>query len=104
MHRAEDDSETLAQSPDFSDHRAIARDEDRELKRWLPGTPEDSQRDAASRGLDAANTTNRDVNPGHHPRKRDTDAPRGLGDGELMEQPASTAEARQPGADTPEPD
>jgi hypothetical protein len=36
--------------------------------------------------------------------KPDKETPRGRGEGELMEQPSSTSEARQRGADTPKAD
>ena len=100
MHRAEDDREAFAHSPEYSDERTIANEDRREQERWLPGSPGSGQRDDASRGLNAPGTP-RDANPSHHTSKRDTDAPRGLGDGELMEQPGSAGEARDPGADTP---
>jgi hypothetical protein len=101
MHRAEDDREAMAHSPEYSDERNIANEDRREQERWLPGAPGSGRRDDASRGLDAPDTKNGDPNPGHHHVKRDSDAPRGRGDGELMEQPSSTGEARQPGADSP---
>ena len=101
MHRAENDREAFDHSPEYSDERTIANEDRREQERWLPGSPGSGQRDDASRGLDAPDTKRREANPSHHTGKDDTDAPRGRGDGELMEQPGSTAEARDPGADTP---
>lgn len=103
MHRAEDDEEAIAHSPEYTDQRAVANDR-REQERWVPGSPGSGQRDDATRGLDAPDTKNREPNPSHQTAKRDTDAPRGLGEGELMDQPGSKAEARQKGADTPKPD
>ena len=100
-HRAEDDHEAFKHSPEFSDHRSIAND-DRGGEQWTSGAPGSGGRDDASRGLDA-DTTPREANPGHHAVKPDTAAPRGLGDGELMDQPASQAEARQKGPRTSEP-
>jgi len=38
-------------------------------------------------------------NPSHGTRKNPAEQPRGWGDGELQEQPASIDEARQPGPD-----
>lgn len=101
MHRSEDDDVAFAHSPEYSDERTIANEDRREQERWLPGSPGSGQRDDASRGLDAPDTKNREVNPSHHTAKRDSDPPRGRGDGELMEQPSTTGEARQPGADSP---
>jgi hypothetical protein len=101
MHRAEDDDEAFAHSPEYSDTRTVANEDRREQERWVPGAPGSGARDDATRGLDAPDTKDRRPNPGHATAKRDTDAPRGRGDGELMEQPSSTAEARQQGADSP---
>jgi hypothetical protein len=104
MHRSEDDREAFAHSPEYSDHRSVANEDRRSQERWTPGAPGSGERDDASRGLDAPDTKNRDANPSHGTGKRDTDTPRGRGDGELMEQPGSTSEARQPGADSPKVD
>jgi hypothetical protein len=93
-HRAEDDREALEHSPDFSDQRSTADDERSETERWVPGAPGSGGRDDASRGLDATNAKP-EPNPGHRTSKPDTEPPRGLGDGELMEQPGSQSEARQ---------
>lgn len=101
MHRSENDRDAFSHSPEYSDQRNIANEDRREQERWVPGSPGSGQRDDASRGLDAPDTKNREPNPSHVTGKRDSDAPRGRGDGELMEQPSSTAEARQRGADTP---
>ena len=100
MHRAENDDEAIAHSPEFSDERTVANEDRREQERWRPGAPGSGRRDDASRGLDATATKKGDPNPSHHTTPR-ADAPHGRGDGELMEQPSSTAEARQPGADSP---
>jgi hypothetical protein len=104
MHRAEDDRETFEHSPEYSDERMIANEDRREQERWVPGAPGSGERSDASRGLDAPDAHDREPNPSHGSRKRDTEAPRGRGDGELMEQPGTTSEARQPGADTPKAD
>lgn len=102
MHRAEDDREAIERSPEFTDERTVANEDRRDQERWQPGAPGSGQSDDASRGLDAPPTKGGDPNPSHHTTKRDTEAPRGRGDGELMEQPHSTTEARQPGADSPQ--
>jgi hypothetical protein len=101
MHRAEDDDQAFAHSPEYSDHRTVANEDRREQERWLPGSPGSGRTDDASRGLDAPDTKPGDVNPSHDTHKRDTQPPRSRYDGELMEQPESTDEARQPGADSP---
>jgi hypothetical protein len=101
MHRAEDDEEAFAHSPEYSDTHNVANDDRREQERWLPGAPGSGREHDASRGLDAPDTKRRDANPSHQTGKRDSDAPRGWGEGELMDQPSSTGEARQRGADTP---
>jgi hypothetical protein len=101
MQRAEDDREAFERSPEYSDHQSMASDDRRNQERWIPGSPGSGGRDDASRGLDAPDTKRREPNPGHDTAKDDTDAPRGRGDSELMDQPGSTAAARQRGADTP---
>jgi hypothetical protein len=101
MHRAEADREAFEGSPEYNDQRTVANDDRHEQERWVPGSPGSGRRDDASRGLDTPETKAGDPNPGHHTGKADTAAPRGRGDGELMEQPASTREARNPGADRP---
>jgi hypothetical protein len=101
MHRAEEDPAAFAHSPEYSDERTVANEDRREQERWVPGSPGSGGRDDASRGLDAPDTKNRRANPSHNTAKPDSMAPRGRGDGELMEQPTSTKDARQPGADTP---
>jgi hypothetical protein len=104
MHRAEDDREAFERSPEYTDERTVANEDRRDQERWLPGAPGSGYRDDASRGLDAPDTKNREPNPSHHTTTSDTNAPRGRGDSELMDQPSSTREARQPGADTPKSD
>lgn len=100
MHRAEDDRDAIENSPEFSDKGTIANDDRREQEGWLPGSPGSGQRDDASRGLDAEDPKQGRANPSHGTHKRAEETPRGRGDGELMEQPDSQAEARTPGADT----
>jgi hypothetical protein len=101
MHRAEDDREAFERSPEYSDKRTIANDDRGTQERWLPGSPGSDERSDASRGLDAPDTKNREANPSHGTAKRDSDRPRGRGDGELLDQPGTEREARQRGADTP---
>ena len=101
MHRSEGDLEAFAGSPEYSDRRNIANEDRREQERWLPGSPGSGNDADASRGLDAPDTKSREPNPSHHTGKDAASAPRGRGDGELQEQPGSTGEARQPGADNP---
>lgn len=101
MHRAEDDREAFERSPEYSDVRNVANEDRREQERWLPGSPGSGQRDDPSRGLDAEDTTPRDPNPSHDTHKSPESRPRGRGDGELMEQPRSQGEARDPGAVSP---
>lgn len=100
MHRSEDDRVATEGSPEYNDTRHVAHEGHHE-ERWLPGSPGSGQRDDASRGLDSTDTKNGEANPGHHTHKDVHDAPRGRGEGELMEQPASEQEAREPGADSP---
>lgn len=100
MHRAEDDRKAIERSPEFSDSTADRVDDRRDQEHWRPGAPGSHAVHDASRGLDAAHAP-RDPNPAHDTRKDASASPRGRGDGELQEQPASTQEARQPGADNP---
>lgn len=72
--------------------------------RWTPGAPGSGRRDDAARGLGAPDTKARKNNPSHDTAKDAGSPPKGAGDGELREQPASTEEARQPGADNPRSD
>jgi hypothetical protein len=99
MHRAEDDREAFEHSPEYTDQRQMANEDRREQERWVPGAPGSGGRDDASRGLDAPDMKRREPNPSHHTSKPDAEAPRGRGDGELMEQPKTTKEARDPGAE-----
>ena len=47
--------------------------------------------------IDADDPKNGKANPSHDTHKSPEESPRGLGDGELMEQPDSIAEAHEPG-------
>jgi hypothetical protein len=80
MHRAEDDRKAIENSPDFSDAHSQSSD-DR-----------------------AADIKGRRPNPSHDTAKDAGAPPKGRGDGELQQQPATQAEARQPGADNPQVD
>lgn len=101
MHRSEDDRAAIEHSPEYSDHRNESIEDRRPQERWLPGAPGSGTAQDASRGLDAPDTKARSANPSHGTAKDANQTPRGRGDGELQQQPGSTAEARQPGADTP---
>ncbi|HUE88112.1 MAG TPA: hypothetical protein VMO26_18725 [Vicinamibacterales bacterium] len=102
MHRAENDREAIEHSPEFSDRHNITNEDRREQERWLPGSPGSGRPDDASRGLDGEDTKRGEINPSHDTHKAPEERPRGVGDGELMEQPDSESEAREPGADTPQ--
>ena len=80
LHRAEDDRKAIENSPDFSDAYRQSSD-DR-----------------------APHTKPRRQNPGHDTAKEAGAPPKGGGDGELQEQPATQSEARQRGADNPKVD
>lgn len=69
---------------------------------WTPGAPGSGRQDDATRGLDSPDPKARKANPSHGTAKDAGAPPKGRGDGELLEQPASTEEARQPGADNPQ--
>lgn len=99
MPRAEDDPEVLEHSVDFSDERAVAHDQAQAAA--TPG-PASSPRAAAGQpddGLESQDPKNGKRNPSHDTHKSPEKRPRGAGDGELMEQPDSQSEAREPGAD-----
>jgi hypothetical protein len=102
MHRAEDDEQAMAGSPDYTDDRSVAHETPHEARREAEGwqQPPTTGRDEATRELHSS-TPPKGTNPSHHTAKSDTAPPRGLGDGELMEQPDSAAEAQQPGPDDP---
>jgi hypothetical protein len=97
MPRAEDDAEVFANSPEFTDQPALPTDRGREPQQWVSGSPGSGQRDDASRGLDGDDPRHGEANPSHDTRKAPETAPRGRGDSELMDQPDSTSEAREPG-------
>lgn len=99
MHRAEDDPEAAAQSPEFTDQPAVAQEGRPESQHWVPGSPGSGQRDDASRGLDGDDPKRGQINPSHDTHKAPEEPPRGRYDGERMEQPDSQAEAREPGPD-----
>jgi len=99
MHRAEDDAEVFAHSPEFTDQPAPSPDRGREPQQWASESRGRGQRDEASRDLDADDPKQGEANPSHDTRKAPDAAPRGRGDSELMDQPDSASEAREPGAD-----
>ena len=101
MHRAEDDAAAFENSPEYSDKRNEAIEDRRPQERWLPGAPGSGEPGDASRGLDAPDTRPRRANPSHDTAKDAGAPPKGRGDGEMQEQPATKSEARQPGADNP---
>jgi hypothetical protein len=103
MHRAEDDRHAHEHSPEYSDHRNEQNEDRRPQERWLPGAPGSGSSTDASHGLDSENTKGGRINPSHDTHKDASTPPRGRGDGELQEQPHSTAEAQQPGVQTPRP-
>lgn len=47
MHRAEDDTEARAGSPEFSDRQSIAHDDRRSQERWIPGSHGDERTEPA---------------------------------------------------------
>jgi len=107
MPRAEDDAFTANHGPEFNDPRSeINNDRQQTMtannsEHWVPGAPGSGQPDDASRGLDGPDHERQKANPSHGTAKDAGAPPKGAGDGELQEQPGSTSEARQPGADNP---
>lgn len=99
MHRAEDDAEAARHSP-FSDEHSVAQQGAGGGDTASSHSDDAGPRDHSDRALDRQDAGLRPPNPSHDTRKRAGD-PDGLGDGELMEQPESTSEARDPGADSP---
>jgi hypothetical protein len=97
MHRAEDDHEALENSPEFTDQPAVVHDRGYEAESAASESSGGSGEPVAHRG-DDEDPKNGEANPGHDTRKAPEESPRGGGDGELMEQPDSVAEAREPGA------
>jgi hypothetical protein len=98
MHRAEDDRIAIENSPEFTDQPLTVRDRHHDPAPAAavpsgigPGT-------VAYHARDDEDPKNGEPNPSHRARKSPDEPPRGLGDGELMEQPDSAAEARNPGA------
>jgi hypothetical protein len=99
-HRAENDATAISRSPDFTDDRGGA--DNRHVQQREPADRYATRHDEPAEGLKTDKPSPREPNPGHHVAKDDHAAPRGRGDGELMEQPGSTSEARQPGPDSRE--
>lgn len=99
MHRAEDDPLAWDRSPEYTDLQNQAIEDRREQERWIPHAETSAHAGEPSRGVGGPDTPTRDPNPSHDTAKDPSDPPRGRGDGELLDQPGSTSEARQPGAD-----
>ncbi len=97
MHRAEDDPTAIENSPEFTDQPAVVHPSGHDTKQSDSGAPA-SDGDNARRVLPAEDPKNGRANPSHDTHKSPEEPPRGLGDGELMEQPDSVAKAQEPGA------
>lgn len=99
MHRTEDDAEAIAHSPEFSNEHNVAMDDRVGGEHWTPGAPGSGHATDASKGLDTPAPNREDPNPSHDTSKDPSTPPRGLEDGELMEQPKTPDEAHKSGAD-----
>ncbi len=99
MPRAENDREVIEHSLDFTDDDAVAHDDGAGAE--AAGSEGDSAAGSsdADGGLESQDPKNGKPNPSHGTHKSPEAHPRGAGDGELMEQPGSQSEAREPGAD-----
>jgi hypothetical protein len=97
MHRAEDDRIAIENSPEFTDQPVIVRNRGHEPAPPASVPSGTSTGTVANHGRDDEDPKNGEPNPSHGTRKSPDEPPRGLGDGELMEQPDSAAEARKPG-------
>ena len=80
--------------------KSAGASERRDGEEWKHGAPGSGRSDDPARGLDHPDDKGGRANPGHGAPDR-PHAPKGRGDGELKEQPSSTSEARDPGADSP---
>jgi hypothetical protein len=96
MHRAEDDPIAMANSPEFTEQPAVVSGSGRDTEPQESGSP-GSEGSDAKRTLPADDPKNGQANPSHGTHKSPEERPRGLGDGELMEQPDSVTEAQEPG-------
>lgn len=114
MSRAEDDDQTQAHSPEFTDQVPVqpsasapsagstaAAPAPGPGQRWAHGAPGSGGPDDPTRGLDAAEMPRPEQNPAHDTAKDPSSPPRSAYDGELREQPGSERAARQPGPDDP---
>ena len=100
MHRAENDREVIERSLDFTDNHAGAHDDGAGAEAG-PKADRPAGSGDADRGLESQAPKSGKPNPSHDTHKSPDARPRGAGDGELMEQPDSESEAREPGADRP---
>lgn len=98
MHRAEDDRIAIENSPEFSDQPAIVRDGRHAPAPLAPVPARTGTGTGGDLHRDDEDPKNGEPNPSHSARKSPDEPPRGVGDGELMEQPDSAAEAQKPGA------
>jgi hypothetical protein len=97
MHRGEDDGVAMENSPEFTDQPAVVHDRGYAAEPAVSESSPSGARQTAGRALSDKDPKNGDANPSHGTHKAPEQAPRGLGDGELMEQPDSIAEAQEPG-------
>jgi hypothetical protein len=99
MHRAEDDDEARGHSVDFTDERAVAHERAPVAATQRPESPARAGTGQTDDALGRQDPKNGKRNPSHDTHKSPEERPRGAGDGELMEQPHSQSEAREPGAE-----
>jgi hypothetical protein len=97
MHRAEDDGAAMESSPEFRDQPAVVHDRGHDPKPSASELSGGSNRGAVASEAVNEDPKNGEANPSHGTHKSPEERPRGLGDGELMEQPDSVTEAREPG-------
>ena len=101
MHRAEDDAVARNDSPEFTDQPAVVHD-----RGHVPERAPSESSGGSSEAVEALaddDPKNGQANPSHGTHKSPETPPRGLGDSELMEQPDSATEAREPGPEAREP-
>jgi hypothetical protein len=97
MHRGEDDGIARENSAEFTDQPAVVHDRGYVAEPAVSESSPGGARQPAGGALSDKDPKNGDANPSHGTHKSPEQAPRGLGDGELMEQPDSIAEAQEPG-------
>jgi len=95
MHRAEDDDAAREDSPEFTDQPAVVHDRGHDPER--PVSESSGGGSGALEALADDDPKNGQANPSHGTHKSPEEPPRGLGDGEMMEQPDSATEAQKPG-------